>query len=146
MPEVEQRMRDRLAVGAEHATRDEERCRLSFHQHVALGRLRLEERPFGLARRRLAARLRQRVCRPHEHGCREAAPMEIHGCLRTKKTYAKKAIAEQMNMTVAIGTGPRLPIAPTAALAMTPNADCVAPRSDDATPARSPNGAIATEV
>ena len=49
-------------------------------------------------------------------------------------------------MTVAIGTGPRLPIQPTAALAATPNADCVAPRSDDAAPARSPKGAIATEV
>src|SRR5919199_2765537 len=66
--------------------------------------------------------------------------------LRTSKAYARNAVAAHANMTLAIGTGPRLPIQPTAALAATPNADCVAPRSDDAAPARSPNGAIATEV
>jgi len=49
-------------------------------------------------------------------------------------------------MTTAIGTGPRLPTQPTAALASTPNADCVAPRTEEAAPARSPKGAIATEV
>src|SRR3954462_425514 len=57
-----------------------------------------------------------------------------------------KAIAAQANITVAIGSGPWLPTQPTAALAATPNADCVAPSSDEAAPARSPNGAIATEV
>src|SRR5438874_8588454 len=49
-------------------------------------------------------------------------------------------------MTTAIGTGPWLPSAPTPTLVSTPNADCAEPRSDEATPARSPNGAIATDV
>src|SRR5919206_4074080 len=66
--------------------------------------------------------------------------------LRTSKAYARNAVTAQAKMTTAIGTGPRLPTQPTAALASTPNADWVAPRSDDAAPARSPKGAIATEV
>ena len=49
-------------------------------------------------------------------------------------------------MTVAMGIGPWLPIQPTAALVTTPKADCAEPSSDEATPARAPEGAIATEV
>src|SRR5436190_18374543 len=141
-------MRHRLAVGTKYTTGNEQRADLAFDQRVALRGLRLEERAFGLARRGRAAALRERMGRPQERGAHEASPecIQTHGCLRTSRTYARKDVIEQANMTIAIGTGPRSPSRPTVTLVSTPKPDCAAPSSDEATPARSPKGAIATEV
>ena len=49
-------------------------------------------------------------------------------------------------MMLAIGTAPRPATQPTVALESTPKADWVAPRSDDAPPARSPKGDMAITV
>src|SRR5882757_1807722 len=57
LPQVEQRMRHRLAGRVEHEAGELDRAALhaGLDQVGALGRARLEERPFGLARRRLVA-------------------------------------------------------------------------------------------
>src|SRR5262249_62136804 len=120
MPEIEQRVRRRLAIRGQHAAAHDQAGRLAaaLEQRDALRARRLEERSFGFAWRRLAADLGPRAVREREkkRGADEAAAVD--GChavllgLRTSKAYARQAVAEHQHMTVAIGSGPPFPTPP----------------------------------